>query len=201
LILKGLIIVQPNTARVLNLFGKYVGSVKDNGIFFVNPFYTANKLTQRVQNLAIPTLKVNDKMGNPVEIAGVIVWQIQDTYKAAYDVADYNAFVRMQSEAALRTLTMGFAYDNIEDEHAVLTLREGGAKINELLETELNERLVTAGIPHKPPCLCPGNSRGHAAAPTGKRYCGRKVQNSGRCGEHGGTGARPTEQKRHYSPG
>jgi len=146
LILKGLIIVQPNTARVLNLFGKYVGSVKDNGIFFVNPFYTANKLTQRVQNLAIPTLKVNDKMGNPVEIAGVIVWQIQDTYKAAYDVADYNAFVRMQSEAALRTLTMGFAYDNIEDEHAVLTLREGGAKINELLETELNERLVTAGI-------------------------------------------------------
>ncbi len=146
LIWKGLIIVQPNTARVLNLFGNYVGSVKDNGMFFVNPFYTANKLTQRVQNLAIPTLKVNDKMGNPVEIAGVIVWQIQDTYKAAYDVADYNAFVRMQSEAALRTLTMNFAYDNIEDENAALTLREGGTKINELLATELNERLESAGI-------------------------------------------------------
>lgn len=143
---KGLIIVQPNTARVLNLFGKYIASVKDNGLFFINPFYTASKLTLRVQNLAIPTLKVNDKMGNPVEIAAIVVWQIQDTYKAAYEVADYRAFVNMQSEAALRALTMGFAYDNIEDEHAVITLREGGAKINELLEKELNERVATAGV-------------------------------------------------------
>lgn len=143
---KGLLIIQPNNARVLNLFGKYVGSVKDNGLFFVNPFYTANRMTQRVQNLAIPILKVNDKMGNPVEIAAVIVWQISDTYKAAYDVADYNAFIKMQSEAALRSLTMGIAYDNIEDEKAVITLREGGIQINELLEKELNERLITAGI-------------------------------------------------------
>ena len=146
LIWKGLIIVQPNNARVLNLFGKYIGSVKDNGLFFINPFYAASKLTLRVQNLAIPTLKVNDKMGNPVEIAAIVVWQIQDTYKAAYEVADYRAFVNMQSEAALRALTMGFAYDNIEDEHAVITLREGGAKINELLEKELNERVTTAGV-------------------------------------------------------
>ena len=146
LIWKGLLIVQPNTARVLNLFGKYVGSVKDNGLFFVNPFYTASRLTQRVLNTATSTLKVNDKMGNPVEIAAVIVWQIQDTYKAAYEVADYNAFMSMQSEAAVRSLTMGIAYDNIEDEHASITLREGGVKINELLEKELNERLFTAGI-------------------------------------------------------
>ena len=146
LIWKGLIIVEPNNARVLNLFGKYIGSVKDNGLFFINPFYTANKLTQRVQNMAIPTLKVNDKMGNPVEIAAIVVWQIQDTYKAAYEVADYRAFVNMQSEAALRALTMGFAYDNIEDANAVITLREGGAKINELLEKELNERVATAGV-------------------------------------------------------
>ena len=143
---KGMITVQPNNARILNLFGKYVGTVKDNGLFFVNPLYTANKLTQRVQNMATPTLKVNDKMGNPVEIAAVIVWQIQDTYKAAYEVADYNAFIRMQSEAALRALTMRFAYDSIEDEHADITLREGGTKINELLIEELNERLLTAGI-------------------------------------------------------
>ena len=81
---KGLLIVQPNTARVLNLFGKYVGSVKDNGMFFVNPLNTARPLSQRVQNLATPTLKVNDKMGNPVEIASVIVWYVEDTYKAAY---------------------------------------------------------------------------------------------------------------------
>lgn len=145
-IMKGLIIVQPNHARVLNLFGKYAGTVKDNGMFFVNPFFVSYKLSQRVQNLATPTLKVNDKMGNPVEIAAVIVWQIQNTYKAAYDVVDYTAFIRMQSESALRNLTMAFAYDNIEDENALITLREGGSKINELLEQELNERLLTAGI-------------------------------------------------------
>jgi regulator of protease activity HflC (stomatin/prohibitin superfamily) len=143
---KGLMIVQPNHARILNLFGKYVGTIKDNGLFFVNPLYTSIRITQRVQNMATPTLKVNDKMGNPVEIAAVIVWQIQNTYKAAYEVADYNAFVRMQSEAAVRTLTMRFAYDSIEDEGADITLREGGAKILELLEHELNERLLTAGI-------------------------------------------------------
>jgi len=143
---KGLMIIQPNNARVLNFFGKYVGSVKDNGLFFVNPLYATIRLTQRVQNLAIPTLKVNDKMGNPVEIAAVVVWQIQDTYKSAYEVSDYMVYVRMQSEAALRNLATGFAYDNIEDENALLTLRDGGSKVNELLEKELNDRLATAGI-------------------------------------------------------
>jgi len=143
---KGLMVVQPNHARVLNFFGKYVGTVKENGMFFVNPLYSTYKLSQRSQNLAIPTLKVNDKMGNPVEIAAVVVWQIQDTYKAAYEVADYMAYVKMQSEAALRNLATGFAYDNIEDENASITLRDGGSKVNELLETELNERLIKAGI-------------------------------------------------------
>jgi regulator of protease activity HflC (stomatin/prohibitin superfamily) len=143
---KGLLIIQPNQARVLNLFGKYVGTVKENGLFFMNPFYSAAKVSQRAQNLAIPTLKVNDKMGNPIEIAAVVVWQIEDTYKAAYEVADYMQYVKNQSEAALRNLATGFAYDNIEDEHANLTLRDGGTKVNELLEKELNERLTTAGI-------------------------------------------------------
>ncbi len=146
IIWKGLIIVQPNHARVLNLFGKYVGSIKDNGMFFVNPLYVSLKVSRQVQNMATPTLKVNDKMGNPVEIAAVVVWQIKDTYKAAYEVADYNAFVRMQSEAAVRALTMRFAYDSIEDQNADITLREGGDKIMELLQDELNERLLTAGI-------------------------------------------------------
>ncbi len=143
---KGLMIIQPNHARVLNFFGKYVGSVKDNGMFFVNPLYTSQKLSQRSQNLAIPTLKVNDKMGNPIEIGAVIVWQIEDTYKTAYDVVDYGMYVRMQSEAALRSLATGFAYDNIEDENALLTLRDGGEKVQELLQTELNARLSKAGI-------------------------------------------------------
>ncbi|HRO42152.1 MAG TPA: SPFH domain-containing protein [Flavipsychrobacter sp.] len=143
---KGLMIVQPNHARVLNLFGKYVGSVKENGLFFVNPFYVPVKLSLRAQNLATPTLKVNDKMGNPIEIGAVIVWQLKETYKAAYEVVDYMTYVRTQSEAAVRILATSFAYDNIEDEHANITLREGGQKVNEILERELNERLSTAGI-------------------------------------------------------
>lgn len=143
---KGLMIIQPNHVRVLNLFGKYVGSVKDNGLFFVNPFYASYKLTQRAQNLATPTLKVNDKMGNPIEIGAVIVWQIKDSYKAAYEVADYMGYVRTQSEAAVRILATSFAYDNIEDETATITLRDGGTKVNEMLEHELNARLSTAGI-------------------------------------------------------
>lgn len=143
---KGILIIQPNHTRVLNLFGKYVGSVKDNGLFFVNPFYASYNLSLRAQNLATPILKVNDKMGNPIEIGAVMVWQVDDTYKAAYDVADYMGYVRIQSEAAVRTLTNSFAYDNIEDETATITLRDGAAKVNELLEQELTERLATAGI-------------------------------------------------------
>lgn len=143
---KGLMIVQPNNARVLDLFGKYVGSTKDNGLFFINPFYSSTKLTLRAQNMNTPTLKVNDKMGNPVEIAAVVVWQISDTYKAAFEVADYASFVRVQSESAVRALTMRFAYDSIEDQEADITLREGGDKIVQLLEQELNDRLAAAGI-------------------------------------------------------
>lgn len=143
---KGLMIIQPNHARVLNFFGKYVGSVKDNGMFFVNPLYATIKISQRASNLATPTLKVNDKMGNPIEIASVIVWQVSDTYKAAYEVSDYVAYVKTQSEAALRNLATSFSYDNIEDETATITLRDGGQKVNELLEKELNERLLSSGL-------------------------------------------------------
>ncbi len=143
---KGIMIVQPNHARVLNLFGKYIGSVKANGMFFINPFYTTIKLTQRAQNMAIPTIKVNDKMGNPIEIGAVVVWLIKDTYKAAYDVSDYMSYVKTQSEAAVRNLAGSFAYDNIEDENAKITLRSGGEQVNLLLEKELTDRLATAGI-------------------------------------------------------
>ena len=146
IIWKGLIIIQPNHARVLNFFGKYVGTAKENGLFFVNPLFTSIKLTQRAQNLAMPTLKVNDKMGIPIEIAAVLVWQINDTYKAAYEVADYVGYVKNQSESALRIMATSFAYDNIEDETADTTLRGGGDKVNDLLEHELTQRLSKAGI-------------------------------------------------------
>jgi regulator of protease activity HflC (stomatin/prohibitin superfamily) len=131
---------------VLNFFGKYVGSVKDNGLYFVNPLYATHKISLRAENLQGQTLKVNDKMGNPIEIGAVIVWKVGDTYKAAYEVENYKEYVKTQSEAAVRHLANSFAYDNLEDEHAGITLREGGDKVNGILEKELLDRLVPAGI-------------------------------------------------------
>jgi regulator of protease activity HflC (stomatin/prohibitin superfamily) len=145
-IIKGLIIVNPNHSRVLNLFGKYVGTIKANGLFFINPFYTAQKISLRSENLQGQTLKVNDKLGNPIEIAAVIVWKIGDTYKAAYDVQSYMDYVRVQSEAAVRHLAVSFAYDSFEDENADLTLRDGGEDVNKILESELSARLSKAGV-------------------------------------------------------
>lgn len=145
-LMTGMIIVQPNHSRVLNLFGTYAGTVKHNGWFFVNPFYTKENLSLRAQNLESSRLKVNDKMGNPIEIAAVIVWQVGDTYKAAYDVVNYKEYVLRQSEAAVRHLANSFPYDNLEDEHADITLRNGAEKVNEILENELTERLAPAGI-------------------------------------------------------
>jgi len=144
--IKGLMIIQPNHSRVLVFFGKYVGSVKDNGLFFINPLYGTHKLSLRSQNMQGQTLKVNDKMGNPIEIGAVVVWQVGDTYKAAYDVASYVDYVKTQSEAAIRHLAVSFPYDNLEDEHAGITLREGGEKVNQILEQELTDRLARAGI-------------------------------------------------------
>ena len=145
-LLKGLMIIQPNHSRVLNFFGKYVGSVKDNGMFFINPLYSSQKMSLRSENLQGQTLKVNDKMGNPIEIGVVMVWKVGDTYKAAFDVERYADFVKMQSEAAVRHLAMSFPYDNLEGDHAPITLREGGDKINSILEQELTDRLSKAGI-------------------------------------------------------
>lgn len=146
LLLKGLMIVNPNHSRVLNFFGKYVGTVKDNGLFFVNPFYSAHKISLRAENLQGQQLKVNDKMGNPIEIGAVIVWRVGNTYKAAYEVENYVDYVKKQSEAAVRHLANSFSYDSLEDEHAQITLRSGGSKVNEILEKELLERLEPAGI-------------------------------------------------------
>jgi regulator of protease activity HflC (stomatin/prohibitin superfamily) len=145
-IMKGLMIVNPNHSRVLNFFGKYTGSVKDNGLFFVNPFYSTHKISLRASNLQGQQLKVNDKMGNPIEIGAVIVWRVGNTYKAVYEVEHYMEYVKTQSEAAVRHLANSFPYDNLEDEHAHITLRDGGSKVNEILERELLERLEPAGI-------------------------------------------------------
>ncbi len=146
LVLPGLIIVNPNESKVLTLFGKYVGTVKNDGFFWVNPFTGKQKLSLRARNLNGQQLKVNDKMGNPIEIAAVIVWQVNETAKATFAVENYLQYVNIQSEAAVRHLANSFAYDNMEDESAELTLKDGADKVSVLLEQELNERLARAGI-------------------------------------------------------
>ncbi|GAA3940174.1 SPFH domain-containing protein [Chitinophaga oryziterrae] len=143
---KGIIIVNPNHARVLTFFGKYTGSVKENGLLWVNPLYSSASLSLRSQNLNGQQLKVNDKLGNPIEIAAVIVWRVSDTYKASFEVSNFQQYVNVQSEAAVRHLAVSYAYDIMEDESADITLRDGGDKVNEMLEKELNERLAPAGI-------------------------------------------------------
>ena len=143
---KGITIVNPNQAVVCTFFGKYVGSVKDNGLLFVNPFYSKQRISLRANNFESTKLKVNDKMGNPIEIAAVIVWQVSNTYKATFEVTNYEQYVKIQSESAVRHLASSCPYDHLEDEHADLTLRDGGDKVNALLESELNERLAAAGI-------------------------------------------------------
>lgn len=146
LVLPGLVIVNPNESKVLTLFGKYVGTIKQDGFFWVNPFTVKKKVSLRAFNLNGQQLKVNDKVGNPIEIAAVIVWQINDTAKAAFAVENYLQYVNIQSEAAVRHLANTFPYDNIEDETATLTLRGGAEQVSTMLEKELNERLERAGI-------------------------------------------------------
>lgn len=143
---KGIKIVNPNHSLVLTFFGKYVGSIKQNGLLWVNPLFGTQKISLRANNLNGQTLKVNDKMGNPIEIAAVIVWQVSDTYRAAFEVEGYQQYVQIQSEAAVRHLATSCPYERLEDETAEITLRDGGEKVNELLEQELNERLAAAGI-------------------------------------------------------
>lgn len=142
----GIIIVNPNESRVLTFFGTYSGTVKANGLFFVNPLYKKQSISLRARNLNGQSLKVNDKMGNPIEIAAVIVWQVEDTAKAAFAVDNYTLYVNIQSEAAVRHLAGSCPYDNLEDESATITLRDGADKVNDMLEHELNERLRPAGI-------------------------------------------------------
>ncbi|SDS81914.1 SPFH domain / Band 7 family protein [Mucilaginibacter mallensis] len=145
-ILPGLAIVNPNESKVLTLFGDYVGTVKQGGFFWVNPFTAKRKISLRAFNLNGQQLKVNDKVGNPIEIAAVIVWQIKDTAKAAFAVENYLQYVNIQSEAAVRHLANSFPYDNNEDETADITLRGGTEQVSLFLEKELNERLDRAGI-------------------------------------------------------
>lgn len=142
----GLTVINPNEAAVTTFFGEYEGTMKQNGLRWVNPLYRRRKISLRARNLNGQKLKVNDKMGNPIEIAAVVVWNVEDTAQAVFEVDDYQKFVEIQSEAAVRKLAGSYSYDTIEDEEADMTLRDGSGKINDMLEHELNERLVRAGV-------------------------------------------------------
>lgn len=142
----GYFVVNPNESSVLILFGTYKGTVKKNGFFWVNPFFTRKKISLRARNLDSEPIKVNDKIGNPIMIGIVLVWKVSNTYKAAFDVDDYAHFVDIQSEAAIRKLAGHYPYDNFDDEQADITLRSGGEDVNQVLEKELDERLSIAGI-------------------------------------------------------
>ncbi|WP_316809905.1 SPFH domain-containing protein [Pedobacter heparinus] len=146
LILPGFIINNPNESKVLTLFGEYVGTVKTDGFFWVNPLTVKKKVSLKARNLNGHQIKVNDKLGNPIEIAAVVVWQIKETAKATFAVEDYLQYVAIQSEAAVRHLANIFPYDNFEDEEATITLKDGAEKVSSLLESELSERLSRAGI-------------------------------------------------------
>ncbi len=165
----GFMQIEPNEARVMIFFGEYEGTVKDNGFFWVNPFYTKKKLTLRARNLDAEPIKVNDKTGNPIMIGLVVVWRVADTYKASFDIDNasmtttvpgsptidnvgqkmkaYEHFVKIQSDSALRHVAGMYAYDHTGTaKEAELTLRSGGEEVNNILENQINERLIIAGI-------------------------------------------------------
>ncbi len=146
LLAPGFIAVDPNQSYVLVLFGAYKGTLKDNGFFWVNPFFTKRKFSLRARNFNSEPIKVNDKLGNPIMIGVVLVWKVEETFRAAFGVDEYEHFVVVQSEAALRKLAGLYPYDNIEDDHANITLRDGGEEVNMVLENEIRERLDIAGI-------------------------------------------------------
>ena len=172
ILLCGFFVLQPNQSVVMIFFGKYRGTFRNTGFFWTNPFMTKKKVSLRIRNMDVAPIKVNDKIGNPVMIGMVLVWKVKDTYRAVFDVdagdinmlnvandskhaqalqgdsvaKALNAFVAIQSDAALREVTSKYAYDEEGGKHDEITLRSDGDEINEQLETKLNERLAMAGI-------------------------------------------------------
>jgi len=142
----GFKVVNPNGSCVMVLFGAYKGTIKDNGFFWVNPFFITRRVSLRARNFNSEPIKVNDKIGNPIKISLVLVWKVADTFKSVFEVDDFQHFVLVQSDAALRKLAGLYPYDNFEDHEAVIALRSGGEEVNHELEREIKERLEMAGI-------------------------------------------------------
>jgi len=141
----GFFYLNPNNSAVLILFGDYKGTVKQNGFYWVNPFFSKKFISLRARNFDSETIKVNDKVGNPIEVGVIVVWQVHNTYKAAFDVDNYETFVTLQTDSAVRILAGQYPYDNFEDD-AEVTLRSAHEEVNHALEENLRHRLEIAGI-------------------------------------------------------
>lgn len=142
--LAGFYTIEPNQAGVLSLFGKYVGTVKETGLRWNNPFYSVKKVSLRVRNFESGKLKVNELEGSPIEIAAVIVWQVVDSAEAVYNVDDYESYVHIQSEAALRAMASSYPYD--QNEEGQIALRSHPQEVSHHLQEQISERLARAGV-------------------------------------------------------
>jgi regulator of protease activity HflC (stomatin/prohibitin superfamily) len=145
-LLPGFMVVSPNSSKVILLFGKYRGTVKQEGFYWTNPFYTKTKLSLRARNFESEKIKVNDKMGNPIMISVILVWRVNDTFKSSFEVDNYENFIKIQTDSAVRKLAGSFPYDHFEDERATVTLSTNFDDVNKALEREVTERLEIAGI-------------------------------------------------------
>ena len=144
ILMTGLIVVNPNEAKVLQFFGRYAGTVKHAGLRWANPLYTKKRISQRIRNFESAHLKVNDNEGNPIEIAAVVVWRVVDTAEAVFEVDDYNNYVKVQTEAALRNLATSYTYDTHDE--AQMSLRGHTTAVAEHLKHEIQDRLTRAGV-------------------------------------------------------
>ena len=138
--------IDPNTAKVITYYGKYLGTVKKQGYYWINPFYSKKTVSLKSNNLLSEVIKVNDKQGNPIMMGCCVVWRVKDTAKAIFDVQNYNVYVRVQSESAIRYIGCMYPYDKTTDNENEICLRSGHDEINKVLKDELTERLVKAGI-------------------------------------------------------
>ena len=197
--LPGVFVVNPNDARVLTLFGKYIGTVKEAGFWFANPFAVKRRISLRVRNFETAKLKVNDAHSNPIEIAAIVVWKVVETAEAMFEVDDYEDYVRMQSESALRALASSYPYD-AHDAGAV-ALSTHTAEVSKGLLEALHERLGKAGVEvhrvaHQPPGLLARDRLGDAAAAAGERHHRGALQDRRGRGGHGGERAGAARRRR-----
>ena len=140
----GFLLIKPNESAVLTLFGRYAGTVRREGFNWVNPFYSKQKISLRVRNFTTPTLKVNDKVGNPIDVAAVVGWAVKDTAQAAFDVDDFERYINTQCEMALRDVVSTHPYDATKDEH--VSLRGNTAAVSDLLQQSLQRSVDIAGL-------------------------------------------------------